>query len=312
MYWLNMPDYRDQNRLEAHRPLPPSFTGDAPTEMVCVASVVAHIHDHAYAHHIERLMVLGNLALTAGVDPQAMTQWMWASFIDGAEWVMVPNVIGMALHADAGLMATKPYASGGAYINRMSDHCRGCRYNPKKAHRRGRMPVHHALLGLPGPQRRRARSKPPDGPTARGHAPALGPRCRPSTGNRCAASRSIPARFERSFNSRRPSARDEGAHRPASAGYPSAWSSCHSSVRRDGRPPAGALRRGVSAGSGCGAVLVDESVAGGVSLDRFDLTTHRQAVPTLVLVVRAAGAGGVRCRTPRTPRPAPGAVVRSR
>ena len=75
---------------------------------------------------------LGNLALTAGVDPQAMTQWMWASFVDGAEWVMLPNVIGMALHADGGRMATKPYASGGAYINRMSDHCSGCAYDPKK------------------------------------------------------------------------------------------------------------------------------------------------------------------------------------
>ncbi len=132
MYWHNMPAYRDLNRLDAHRPLPPVFTGEAPTQMACVASVVAHVHEHAYAHHIERLMVLGNLALTAGVDPQAMTRWMWASFVDGAEWVMVPNVIGMALHADAGLMATKPYASGGAYINRMSDHCAGCRYNPRK------------------------------------------------------------------------------------------------------------------------------------------------------------------------------------
>jgi deoxyribodipyrimidine photolyase-related protein len=132
MYWLHMPDYRHRNQLGAHRPLPPAFTGDAPTDMACVASVLDHIHDHAYAHHIERLMVLGNLALTAGLDPEAMTQWMWASFIDGAEWVMVPNVVGMALHADAGLMATKPYASGGAYINRMSDHCRGCRYNPRK------------------------------------------------------------------------------------------------------------------------------------------------------------------------------------
>ncbi|MDH3302847.1 MAG: cryptochrome/photolyase family protein [Acidimicrobiia bacterium] len=132
MYWLNMPDYRHQNQLDARRPLPPAFTGEAGTEMACVASVLGHVHDHAYAHHIERLMVLGNLALTAGVDPQAMTQWMWASFIDGAEWVMLPNVIGMALHADGGRMATKPYASGGAYINRMSDHCSGCRYNPTK------------------------------------------------------------------------------------------------------------------------------------------------------------------------------------
>ena len=65
-------------------------------------------------------------------DPQAMTDWMWASFVDGAEWVMLPNVIGMALHADGGQMATKPYASGGAYINKMSDSCKGCRYNPKK------------------------------------------------------------------------------------------------------------------------------------------------------------------------------------
>ena len=77
-------------------------------------------------------MILGNLALTAGVDPDAMTEWMWASFVDGAEWVMLPNVKGMALHADGGQMATKPYASGGAYINRMSDSCKDCRYDPRK------------------------------------------------------------------------------------------------------------------------------------------------------------------------------------
>ena len=86
--------------------------------MACVRNVIGHVEAHGYAHHIERLMVLGNLALTAGVDPQAMTDWMWASFVDGAEWVMLPNVVGMALHADGGRMATKPYASGGAYITR--------------------------------------------------------------------------------------------------------------------------------------------------------------------------------------------------
>ena len=90
------------------------------------------IHDRAYAHHIERLMVIGNFSLLTGVDPWALTEWMWANFIDGAEWVMLPNVIGMALHADGGRMATKPYAAGGAYINKMSDHCKGCRFNPKK------------------------------------------------------------------------------------------------------------------------------------------------------------------------------------
>ena len=132
VYWLWMPTYRLRNALGAHRPLPPAFTGEASTAMACVEAVIGHVHDHGYAHHIERLMVLGNLALTAGVDPQAMTEWMWASFVDGAEWVMVPNVIGMALYADGGTMATKPYASGGAYLNRMSDHCGGCRFDPKK------------------------------------------------------------------------------------------------------------------------------------------------------------------------------------
>jgi len=100
--------------------------------MACVADTVARLHDHGFVHHIERLMVLGNLALTAGVDPWAMTEWMWETVVDGAEWVMLPNVIGMALHADGGQMATKPYASGGAYINRMSNHCKGCRYDPKQ------------------------------------------------------------------------------------------------------------------------------------------------------------------------------------
>ena len=132
VYWLWMPGYRDQNVLSAHRAVPPAFTGEARTQMACVTNVVEHVHQRAYAHHIERLMVLGTLALTAGVDPKAMTEWMWASFVDGAEWVMVPNVIGMALFADGGNMATKPYASGGSYINRMSDFCTRCRYDPKQ------------------------------------------------------------------------------------------------------------------------------------------------------------------------------------
>jgi deoxyribodipyrimidine photolyase-related protein len=132
VYWLWMPDYRASNALGARRPVPPAFTGQAHTEMACVASVIGHVDDHGYAHHIERLMVLGNLALTAGVDPLAMTEWMRASFVDAAEWVMLPNVIGMALFADGGMMASKPYASGGAYINKMSDSCRTCRFDPKR------------------------------------------------------------------------------------------------------------------------------------------------------------------------------------
>ena len=130
-YWQWMPEYRDANELDATRPLPPVFTG-APTEMNCMRHVLDSVRRYGWAHHIQRLMVLGNLSLTAGVDPRALNDWMWSSFVDGAEWVMLPNVVGMALHADGGRMATKPYASGGAYIDKMSDYCKGCRYDRKQ------------------------------------------------------------------------------------------------------------------------------------------------------------------------------------
>jgi len=100
--------------------------------MRCVAEVVDGIEQRAWVHHIQRLVVLGNLAMLAGVSPQQMARWMAEAFIDGAEWVMLPNVIGMAMWADGGRMATKPYAAGGAYINRMSDYCRSCPYEPTK------------------------------------------------------------------------------------------------------------------------------------------------------------------------------------
>ncbi len=131
LYWLWMPEYASLNALHAQAPIPPAFLG-APTKMRCVSRSIADMYERSYAHHIQRLMVLGNLALLADVNPQAMTQWMWAGFIDAAEWVMVPNVVGMSLHADGGKMATKPYAAGGAYISKMSDYCKGCGYDPKK------------------------------------------------------------------------------------------------------------------------------------------------------------------------------------
>jgi len=132
VYWRWMPDYRSANVLGADRPLPPVYTGAASTEMTCVGTCVSTLHDKAYNHHIQRLMVLGNLAMLHGVDPWAMTTWMWSSFIDGAEWVMLPNVIGMSQWADGGRMATKPYAAGGNYIDTMSDYCAGCRYDRKQ------------------------------------------------------------------------------------------------------------------------------------------------------------------------------------
>ncbi len=131
VYWRWMPDYRDEDALAADRPLPPVFTTGR-THMRCVASTLDGVRRRGWVHHIERLMVLGNLSLLSGIRPADLVEWMWASFVDGAEWVMLPNVVGMALHADGGRMATKPYAAGGAYLNRMSDHCRACRYDPKR------------------------------------------------------------------------------------------------------------------------------------------------------------------------------------
>ena len=129
VYHRWMPGWLEENHLDADLEVPPAFTGEADTDMACVADTVRSIHDHAYAHHIQRLMVLANLATSAGVDPRAFTAWMQGAFIDAYEWVMVPNVIGMGTFADGGRMSTKPYVSGGAYIDRMSDHCGGCRYD---------------------------------------------------------------------------------------------------------------------------------------------------------------------------------------
>jgi deoxyribodipyrimidine photolyase-related protein len=130
-YWREMPGYRERNHLNAVRPLPPMFTsGD--TQMRCMATELQGVRDRAWVHHIPRLMVLGNFALLTGIEPLAFTHWMWNSFVDAAEWVMLPNVVGMSLYADGGTIATKPYAAGGAYIDRMSDHCKGCAYDRKK------------------------------------------------------------------------------------------------------------------------------------------------------------------------------------
>jgi len=132
MYWLRAGEWRGQNALDAREPLPAAYWGQSPgLDWNCLRSTVDGVAERAYAHHIERLMVLGNIALLAGVRPWEMVEWFQAAFIDGAEWVMAPNTAGMALHADGGAMMTKPYAGGGNYIDRMSDLCAGCRYSPR-------------------------------------------------------------------------------------------------------------------------------------------------------------------------------------
>jgi len=129
IYWLKMPDYAASNALAATRPLP-RFYWTGRTAMNCIAQVVDETRRHAYAHHIQRLMVTGNFALLAGLAPAEVEEWYLCVFADAFEWVELPNTHGMALFADGGLLASKPYAASGAYIDRMSDYCSGCRYDP--------------------------------------------------------------------------------------------------------------------------------------------------------------------------------------
>ena len=131
MYWFLGEDYRMGNGLNASEPLPPVFRDASSTQMACMGSVIRDLETRSWVHHIPRLMVLSNLALLTGTNPQEFLDWMRETFIDAADWVMVPNVIGMGVHADGGKLMTKPYAAGGAYISRMSNYCKGCVYNPK-------------------------------------------------------------------------------------------------------------------------------------------------------------------------------------
>ncbi len=131
MYWLHAADWRSMNALGARRRLPGYlWTGD--TDMRCVADSVAGLRETAYAHHIVRLMVFGNLLLLHGVQPREAFDWFHHAFIDGYEWVMGPNAVGMATYGDGGRMMTKPYAASGRYIDRMSDFCKECRFDPAK------------------------------------------------------------------------------------------------------------------------------------------------------------------------------------
>jgi deoxyribodipyrimidine photolyase-related protein len=131
LYWLKMPNYAEGNALNANRPLP-AFYWTGETSMNCLKQCVGDTMRNAYAHHIQRLMVLGNFALLAGIDPREVEEWFLAVYADAFEWVELPNVHGMALFADGGVMASKPYAASGSYIDRMSDYCADCAYSPKE------------------------------------------------------------------------------------------------------------------------------------------------------------------------------------
>lgn len=130
IYWWRMPGYDRVNHFDARRPLP-AFYWDADTPMACISHCVRQTKEEAYAHHIQRLMVTGNFALLAGIDPHELHIWYLAVYADAYEWVELPNTVGMSQFADGGLLASKPYAASGAYIDRMSDYCGSCHYDVK-------------------------------------------------------------------------------------------------------------------------------------------------------------------------------------
>jgi deoxyribodipyrimidine photolyase-related protein len=126
-----MPQYKKKNILENYNKLPDFYwTGN--TKMNCLKQSICNSLDHAYAHHIQRLMILGNFALLAQVDPDEVDAWFLGVYADAVEWVQLPNTRGMSQWADGGIVATKPYVSAAAYINKMGNYCEGCAYDKKK------------------------------------------------------------------------------------------------------------------------------------------------------------------------------------
>ena len=132
IYWTQMPDYLQRNALDAQAELPAWYWTGA-TDMACLKDAIGQTLEHGYAHHIQRLMVTGLYALLLGVKPQAVHAWYLSVYVDAVEWVELPNTLGMGQFGDGGLMASKPYVASGKYIQRMSNHCKGCKYDPAQS-----------------------------------------------------------------------------------------------------------------------------------------------------------------------------------
>ena len=131
VYWLHMPQYLQRNALNAHQALP-RWYWSGHTTMACLADALQQTLHHGYAHHIQRLMVTGLYALLLGVHPQEVHAWYLSVYVDAVEWVELPNTLGMSQYGDGGVMASKPYVATGQYIDRMSNYCAGCRFDPKQ------------------------------------------------------------------------------------------------------------------------------------------------------------------------------------
>jgi deoxyribodipyrimidine photolyase-related protein len=133
VYWARMPGYGRENALRAVRPLP-GWYWSGETGMACLAHAIGQSLRHAYAHHIQRLMVTGNFALLAGCDPDEVDAWYLGIYVDAFEWVEMPNTRGMSQFADGGVVGSKPYCGAASYISKQGDYCKGCAYDPKLRH----------------------------------------------------------------------------------------------------------------------------------------------------------------------------------
>ena len=157
-HWFGA-DYGASNQLEAHTPLP-AWLDHGSSGMACMDTVLAELAENGYAHHIQRLMVLANYGLIAGLEPGAFTAWFHRQFIDGYDWVMQTNVLGMGLFADGGRLASKPYAASGNYIRRMSTYCQGCQYDVKQRHGAKACPFNSLYWDFLARHRERLRGNP--------------------------------------------------------------------------------------------------------------------------------------------------------
>ncbi len=159
IYWMAMPGYEDQNFFNFSRSLP-NFFWTGHTELQCLKSTIQQTNVEAYAHHIQRLMITGNFSLLAGVKPEEVHQWYLAVYADAHEWVELPNTIGMSQYADGGMLASKPYVSGGAYINKMSNYCGSCQFNVKKRNGPDACPFNYLYWNFLDKNQARLRSNP--------------------------------------------------------------------------------------------------------------------------------------------------------
>jgi len=160
LYWTYMPDYQSLNSLNATLPLPHFFWNESKTDMLCVSEAIRNTRENAYAHHIQRLMVTGNFALIAGCSVAEVCEWYLSVYADAFEWVELPNTLGMALFADNGLVASKPYCASGKYIDRMSDYCKSCRYNVKETETENACPFNYLYWDFLIKHQERFRSNP--------------------------------------------------------------------------------------------------------------------------------------------------------